>query len=679
MTPISRRTVLASSAASVLVAMAPKRILAEPATRRLDPANTEWTCNGGDLAYTRYAPLSQINAENFDKLEIAWRFRTASLGPTVESNLQATPLLIKGRLYLTAGSRRTVICLDARTGELIWLYRLDEGKRARNAPRQLSGRGVGYWTDGTEERILFVTIGYQLVSLDVRTGRPDPQFGVGGIVDLKQGLDQQLDPETADIGLHSAPTIARNVIIVGAAHASSYAPRTRKNVRGYVRGFDVRTGRRKWIFHTIPHKGEFGYDTWAAGSADQTGNTGAWAQISADEELGLAYVGVEMPTGDQVGVYRPGDNLFSESLVALDIETGERRWHYQFVHHGLWDYDVPCAAILCDLPMGRRIVKAIAQPTKQGFTFVLDRATGKPLFPVRERPVPMGNVPGESYSPTQPIPTRPPPFDRQGSSPEVLIDFTPELKEKALKIASRYTFGPLYTPPLLAVAGGSWGVLNLPGYTGGANWPGAAYDPETSRMFIYSQTNFLIPGTIVANSNQSVSEFEYIRGTAQRTPGTANAALPGPGVLRVDGLPLVKPPWGRVTALDLALGTMVWQTAHGETPDEVRNHPALKGLEIPRTGQAGYGAGFVTRTLFIISDTGSFTDRNGRKGARLRAYDKDTGEERGAVYLPAHATGVPMTFMLDGVQHIAVAVAGTVANEGAELIVLRLPEDVLQP
>ena len=695
MSKITRRGVLSTSAASIAATALPiNALLAQTPVI----ADTEWTSNGGDLAYTRYAPLDQINAGNFNKLQLAWRFRTASLGPTVERNLQATPLLIKGRMYLTAGSRRDVVCLDAATGELLWMYRYDEGARRGNAPRQLSGRGVAYWQDGEKERIIFVTIGYQMISLDAKTGLMDPDFGEGGIVDLKQNIDQDLDLETADIGLHSAPTIANGVVIIGAAHTAGNTPRIRKNARGYVRGFDVRTGKRLWIFHTIPHKGEFGYDTWLKpGSAEEAGNTGAWAQISADESLNLAYLGVELPTGDQMGMYHPGDSLFSESIVAVDIKTGVRKWHYQFIHHGLWDYDVACAGILCDIPHKGKVIKAIAIPSKQGFLYVLDRETGKPVWPIVEKKVPKGDVPGEWYSPTQPFPSKPPPFDRQGSSEDVLIDFTPELRAKAVEIAKRYKYGPLYTAPVMATTDGTWGVLNLPGYTGGANWPGGAYDPETHIVYVYSQTTFLTPGSIVENTNLEISDFEYVhvnpgapiqaQGAMGAAPPNTDAAGPSappapaptglrPGQLTVEGLPMVKPPYGRVTAIDLSVGDIAWQTPHGETPDFIRNHPALKGLKIPRTGQTGKGAGVVTKTLFIIGDTGTFTDDTGRRGARLRAYDKATGEEKGAVFIAGEQTGSPITYVLNGRQYIAVAVAGN-TTESAELAVFRLPTNAI--
>ncbi len=662
MRALTRRLMLTTVIGGGIAAAAPLR------AQTAKPADTDWPSYGGNLASWRYAALDQINAGNFDKLEVAWQFRTDNLGPRPEYMLEATPLLIKGRLYTTAGTRRDVICIDAATGELIWQHRSpDEGERAKRSPRQFSGRGVGYWSDGASERIIYVTIGYQMMSLDAKTGLPDPAFGDNGTVDLKKDDDQDLDLVTADIGLHTAPTIAQDVIIIGAAHTAGNTPQVKDNAKGYVRGFDVKTGKRLWIFHTIPKKGEFGYDTWLKpGQAEAAGNAGDWAQISADEELGLAYLGVEMPTGDQMGIYRAGRGLFGESIVAVDIKTGKRKWHYQMVHHGLWDYDVPCAAILCDIPHNGRIVKALVQPTKQAFLFVLDRETGKPIWPIPETRVPAGDVPGEWYSPTQPIPSKPPAFDRQGFSEADLIDFTPELHEKAKKIASYYKMGPVYTAPILAKKGGPYGVINLPGYIGGINWPGGAYDPDTFTVYTYSQTNLLTTGSIIPNFDHKLGQFDYVHANPP-----ADTAGIRPGNLTVDGLPLVKPPYGRITATSMATGTQTWQVPHGETPDFIRNHPALKGVKIPRTGMIGKIAPLATRSLVICGDPDVYTDETGRKGARLRAYDKATGEEKGAVFMPAQQTGSPMTYMLGGRQYIVLAIGGR--GVPSEFIAFRLP------
>ncbi len=376
--------------------------------------NGEWPTYGGDLGHTRYAPLTQITGENFSKLEIAWRFKTDHLGPRPEFNFESTPLMVNGRLFSTGGTRRAVVALDAATGEMLWMHSEHEGPRGAAAPRQLSGRGLAYWTDGREERILYVTPGYRLVALDAKTGIPVSDFGQNGIVDLKLEFDQDLDLVTAPVGLHSTPIVAKNVVIVGAAFETGANPKSRQNVKGAVRGYDVRTGKRLWIFRTIPRLGEFGNDTWERDSWVYTGNTGVWAQISVDEELGMAYLPVELPTHDYYGGERPGNTLFSESLVAVDLQTGQRKWHYQLVHHGIWDMDIPCAPILADITVNGRTIKAVAQPSKQAFLYVFDRVTGQPVWPIEERPVPKGDVSGEWYSPTQPFPTKPAAYDRQG-------------------------------------------------------------------------------------------------------------------------------------------------------------------------------------------------------------------------------------------------------------------------
>jgi quinoprotein glucose dehydrogenase len=699
---ISRRDLLASTASTFVLSGAAGRAVAATTAGPAQP-DTEWRHYAADQANTRYSPLAQITADNFNDLEVAWSFKTDVLGARKEYQFESTPLLVKGRLFTTAGSRRDCVALDAATGELLWMHRVDEGARGSNSPRQLSGHGVSYWTDGTQERILYVTIGYQLVSLDAATGIPDPAFGKGGIVDLKKDFDQDIDPVTSDVGLHSTPMIARDVAVIGAAHTAGDVPAVRKNVKGYIRGFDVRTGKRKWIFHTIPLKGEFGYDSWIGGDADTAGNTGSWAQMSADEELGLVYIPVELPTGDETGVFRRGNALFGESLVAVDIETGVRKWHYQTVHHGLWDRDIPCAPILCDIPHNGRIVKALAQPTKQAYLYVLDRATGKPLWPIVERKVEAGDVPGEWYSPTQPVPSKPPAYDVQGVTENDLIDFTPALRAQAVEYVKNYKIGPLFTPPVISKPG-RWGTISAPGVQGGTNWPGGSYDPDTHIVYVYSKTQPSVMG-IVPNTDPKVSEFPYVHGVAgvaprqmpmmgaesgggppPGPPPPANPAVTAgsggapagpkpsgapPGFLAIQGLPLLKPPYGRITAIDLTKGDISWQVAHGETPDNIRNHPALKGLKIPRTGRPGNLGPLTTKTLVICGEAGFYTNEYGVRGAMLRAYDKATGVERGAVYMPAPQSGSPMTYMLKGKQYIVVAIGG--GNYSAELVAYRLP------
>jgi quinoprotein glucose dehydrogenase len=469
-----------------------------------------------------------------------------------------------------------------------------------------------------------------------------------------------------------------------------------------VRGFDVRTGKRLWIFHTIPMKGEFGYDTWEGGSAERSGNTGVWSQMSADLELGLVYLPVEMPPGDFFGGNRPGNNLFSESLVAVDIKTGTRKWHYQTVHHGLWDWDLSCAPILFDMTMNGQRIKALAQPTKSAFLFVLNRETGEPIWPIEERPVPQSDVPSEQTSPTQPFPTKPLPFDRQGFSLEDVIDLTPELHQEALEVVKRYRIGPIFTPPALETPGGPQATLMLPADTGGTNWPGGALDPETNRLYIHSHTAVYslpnIPPDLAANPSQTPAEPGASPAPGVRGRGAAGAAGAGRqgagpagpagarggaagagrgggrGGATVQGLPLVKPPYDRITAYDMNTGDMLWQKPHSTTADAFRNHPALKGLDLPRLG--AYGRVFigvlVTKTLVVAGDGVTHTDENGDTVALLRAYDKDTGADiAGQVIMPAKQTGSPMTYMHDGKQYIVLAVGG--GPRGSELIAYALP------
>ncbi|HEY2907614.1 MAG TPA: pyrroloquinoline quinone-dependent dehydrogenase [Vicinamibacterales bacterium] len=656
--------------------------------------NGEWPTYGGDLANTRYAPLDQVNAANFKDLDIAWRFKTDKLGPRPEFNLESTPLMVNGVLYSTAGSRRAVVALDPATGEQLWMHSEREGARGANAPRLLSGRGLAYWSDGRESRILYVTPGYRLVALDAKTGAVVTTFGVNGVVDLKKDDDQEIDLETGEVGLHATPIVAKDVIIIGAAHRTGAQPRSKKNVKGYVRGFDVRTGKRLWIFHTIPKVDEFGHDTWLNESWVYTGNTGVWAQISVDEELGLAYLPVELPTGDYYGGHRPGNGLFGESIVAVDLKTGIRKWHYQLVHHGIWDMDIPCAPILIDIAHDGRQIKALAQPTKQGFVYVFNRATGEPIWPIEERAVPKGDVPGEWYSPTQPIPEKPPAFDRQGVSLDDLIDFTPELHAEAVKLAGRYKIGPLFTPPVVSKVEGPLQTLVLPSNTGGANWPGGSFDPETHTLYVFSQTNIVPIGLVAPTPQRSDMDFISGRAGAGAAGGAGEAggaggagragraggggpAAPAEGggeggpLMTVQGLPLVKPPYGRITAYDMDRGEIRWQIAHGETPDAIRNHPALKGINVPRTGQRGVVGTLVTKTLVIAGEPSYTTTATGQRGAMVRAYDKATGQEVGAVYVPAPVTASPMTYMFDGQQYIIVSVGG--GNYASEFIAFRLP------
>ena len=629
----------------------------------------EWRYYGADSGSTKYSPLEQIDRDNVADLRIAWRWRTDNFGPRIDLNYQATPLMVGGVLYTSAGWRRNVAAIDGATGETLWMYRLDEGERGDVAPvRASSGRGVAYWTDGQDDaRIIHVTRGYRLVSLDAATGLPVPTFGEQGVVDLFQGINDGTDRpqvEPGQIGLNSPALVVGDVIVVGAAlRATAPAP---EFTAGFVRGFDARTGEQLWIFHTIPQPGEFGNDTWENDSWRYSGNTGVWAPMSADPELGYVYVPVETPTNDLYGGHRPGDNLFAESLVCLDARTGERVWHYQLIHHGIWDYDIPTPPTLIDITVDGREIKAVAQITKQAFTYVFDRVTGEPVWPIEERPVPASTVPGEQAAPTQPFPTRPAPFDRQGVSNEDLLDFTPELAAEARRIASEYQLGPIYTPPILAGQDGLRALLMMPQMTGGANWQGGAVDAETGILYVASATAPTVAGLI---NDPNRSTMDFVGGGGRRS---ARDARQGCGEIGPLGLPLIKPPWGRITAIDLNSGEHVWMIPNGDTPDCVRNHPALSGVDVPRTGKPGRSGILVTKTLVFAGEGGGlFATPTWAGGEMFHAYDKQTGETIWEMELPKRQSGVPMTYMIDGKQYIVMAMSAR--GEPAELVALTLP------
>ena len=660
----------------------------------------EWPYYTGDVRGTRFSPLDQINASNFNKLEVAWRFKTDNLGSRPEFKLEGTPLMIKGVIYTTAGSRRAVIALDAKTGEQLWAFNaIREGMRAGGAPRQLSGRGVSYWTDNKgDDRIIYVTTGYRLVALNAKNGQPIPAFGRDGIVDMKVGAlygrGQQIELESGEIGLHSTPTIIGDVVLVGSSFKEGMTVRTHNNTKGMVRAYDVRSGKVLWQFNTIPKPGDVGGDTWEQESWASNGNTGVWTQITVDQDAGLVYLPVETPTSDFYGGHRPGDNLFAESLVAVDLKTGVRKWHFQFIHHGVWDHDMSSAPMLVDITVDGKPIKAVASPSKQGWLYMFDRITGKPIWPMPETPVPQSDVPGEKTARTQPIPSKPAPYARTFVKiPDDVIDYTPELRAEGLNILKRYrTDQSPYVPYILGDMAGLLGSVNIGNTGGGTNWPGAGLDPETKVAYLPASNSGVTVGSLVEGP-PGYSDIKYLAGvkgtefrlregpgfgSAADAPRTeANAAIAGVGLpaapaLNVQGMPIVKPPYGLLAAIDLNKGDLMWQVPHGDTPDVVRNHPLLKGMTIPKTGQNGAVGLVITRTLVVIGDPQVTTPPGRPRGAMLRAYDKKTGAEVGAVYLPAQQSGSPMTYMLDGKQYIVVAVSG--GNYSGEYIAFRLPE-----
>jgi glucose dehydrogenase len=686
----------------------------QPSTR-----NGEWPMYTADLRGSKYSPLDQINSTNFSKMEVAWRFKTDNLGPRPETKLEGTPIMVKGMVYATAGTRRSVVALDGRTGELKWVYSLDEGERAtRWAPRQLSGRGLSYWTDGKgDDRVIYVTTGYQLVSLNAKTGQPVESFGKNGVVDMKVGVmiykngkQVQVDLEKGEIGLHSTPTVVNDMIIVGSSMFEGLGYIYSTNVKGLVRAFDARTGKQIWRFDTMPGPGQPGHETWENGSWDWTGNVGVWTQITADPEAGLVYLPVETPTIDEYGGNRPGDNLYAESLVAVDLKTGAKKWHFQFVHHPLWDHDMSSPPLLMDVTIDGKPRKVVATPSKQGWLYVFDRVTGQPIWPMPETPVPQAgeeSVPFEKTAKTQPIPSKPPPYSRTYVSRDDVIDFTPALRAQALENLKlfRWEQSP-YVPPV-GPHSKLLGAINIANTSGGVNWPGSGFDPETGIFYTqagnsavtmakYEEEEFNRVSPEHPNNKNHVTRWDAEpnygmrpeggggrggggRGGAEagrggaaagapQFPGAGGRAMLGRGL---EGLPIVKPPYGVMAAIDVNKGELLWQVPHGDTPDNIRNSPALKGLNIPKTGQGGSVGVVVTKTLVIAGDP-QFTTRDGQRGASLRAYDKKTGAQVGEVRMPAPISGSPMTYSVNGRQYIIAAVSG--AGYTGEYIAFALPQ-----
>jgi quinoprotein glucose dehydrogenase len=611
-----------------------------------DDGYLPWTHLNGTEKSLRYADLDQINASNVADLEIDWSFDSTPFGPSPETYSVSQPLMVNGRIFATVGSTRNVIALDAATGQMLWLWRPEEGQRFAAAPRKGSGKGLSYYNAGGQDVIFTITPGYYLVALNGLTGDPISTFGAGGYIDLQSGLRLGPGREDLDIGISFPPLVVDDVVIAGAAHEVGMRPPSASNVKGDIRAFDARSGELLWTFKTIPERGQIGFETWLNDSTSYTGNAGVWSMMSADSERGAVYLPVESATGDRYGANRPGNNLFASSTVALDYRTGERKWHFQTTHHDIWDWDTPSAPLVIDLPNG---TPAVVQTLKQSHLFVFNPETGEPLFPVEERSVPNSDTPGEVVSTTQPFPTLPAPYDRQGFQEDDLVDFTPEIAARAAEIASSYRFSELYTPPSLYQhpQDGTLGTLHLPSSTGGSNWEGSAYDPETGIIYISSRT---ATSVLTLVNEPDASSMRYIQGGG-RTPS-------------VDGIPLVKPPYGSVTAIDLTTGEHVWKIVNGDTPDSIKNHPLLEGVDIPATGKPTRSGMVLTKSLLLFGE--------GPGGAPLlHAVDKATGATIAEIELPASATGMPMTYMVDGKQYIVMTVSDF--QNGAKLIALALP------
>ena len=619
----------------------------------------EWTHYGGNAASHKYSPLDQINKNTIGRLKVAWRWKSPD-NALVEANPMArpggyadTPLMVRGVLY-TVTSLGQIAAVNPSTGESIWVFDPGSWKGGRPGNLGYVHRGLAYWSDGKIERLLLGTGDAYLISVDAKSGTPDTTFGDGGKVDLMGTL--QYAVRATNYSVSAAPVICKDVIVVGASIHDG--PTAKEWPRGDLNGFDVRTGKKLWTLHSIPQKGEFGNDTWGDDSWTYTGSTNVWTNMSSDDELGYVYLPIGTPTNDFYGGHRPGANLFAESLVAIEAGTGKRVWHFQAVHHGVWDYDFPAAPILADITVNGKPIKAVAQVSKQGFTYVFDRRTGAPVWPIEERPVPQSTVPGERTHPTQPFPTRPPAYERQGMGEADLIDFTPELKAAAQEAVKEFVIGPLFTPP------SEKGTIQMPGWAGGANWAGATFDPETQVLYVPSFTSPIVVQMLKPPAERN--NMLYMRGGTQYPP-------------TLDGLPLHKPPYGRLTAIDLNRGETRWMTAVGDGP---RNHPLLKDLNLPPLGAEIRNAAIVTKSLIFVAmgagnlGLGRSLPVGGRplskrevEPTKLRAYDKATGAALWDFDPQARPMASPMTYMHNGVQYLVVAAGGGL---NAELIAFSL-------
>ncbi|MGH7501955.1 MAG: PQQ-binding-like beta-propeller repeat protein [Longimicrobiales bacterium] len=619
----------------------------------------EWRYWGGDSWSTRYSPLTQIDSSNFANLEVAWVWRGDNFGPETDNILRATPIYAEGKLFTVAGARRTVAAIDPATGETLWTFREAPTKRWEDSMRKNYGKGVAYDRIDGRGVIYVVTPAFFLHALDAGTGVPIESFGDNGTVDLLNDLGYEhhptegLPPEVGYITNSSPPIIVNGVIVVGNAHEQGYYQTRKENVPGNILAYDARSGRHLWRFNVIPRPGEFGHETWETDAWSYTGNVSAWAPMSADLERGIVYVVTDPPTNDYFGGFRAGDGLFATSIIALDVQTGERIWHFQTVHHDIWNYDNPTAPNLVDLTVNGQQVPALVQTTKQSFAYVFNRVTGEPIWPIEERPVPQSDVPGEHTSPTQPFPTRPAAYEMQGLTEDDLIDFTPALRRAAVDVIKNYRIGPLFNPPSLRDApDGTRASIHCPGANGGTNIPGGAVvDPESGILYVASTKACSAPQLIPGTEVDSAATMDWVT----RGPG---------GVGGVEDLPLYKPPYGRITAIDLNTGETLWWIPNGDTPDDIKNHPMLRGIDLPRTGKGTHATALVTSTLLIYGE--------GRGGAPLfHAVNKQTGDEIATVQLPAPTNTAPMTFLHDGRQYIVVAV-GSGQHPGS-LVALRLP------
>ena len=652
-----------------LTAVAAALVLSgQPAAAQYGAVDGEWRSYAGDNGSTKYSPLDQIDASNFEDLRIAWRWQSVDERVDVEAlresdedrpisilGLQATPLMIDGVLYLSTALYQAA-AVDAGTGETLWVHD-PQAYLGGDPTHGYRSRGLAYWTDGDDARIFWGTSEAYLIGVDARTGEPARDFGDNGRVDLMEGVPRAERSGTNYqgrnlVGVASPPVITRDVIVTPTI-ISDFVVR-KEAPPGWVKGVDARTGDTRWVFRTVPQGDDFGADTWLNEAWRYSGNANIWPPLSADDDLGYVYLPTGTPTSDYYGGHRLGDNLFAESLVAVDAETGQRVWHFQAVHHGVWDYDFPAAPTLIDITVNGRPIKAIAQVSKQGFTYVFDRATGDPVWPIEERPVETDtDLEGEVLSPTQPFPTKPPPFEYQGISIEDLVDFTPEIRALAVEAVENFRLGPLFTPPMLSVEGGLQGTIQRPHIAGAASWSGAAADPETGLLYVPSENRF----SVIKYYTPDPAEGGNLRYTQADFDSGTQPAMP-------QGLPLLKPPYSRMTAIDLNAGDHAWMQPNGDG-DRYRNHPLLRHLALPPLGGEGHGGPLLTKTLLVSALSAGGSDG----GPRLVARDKASGAIVGSLDLPAGAIGTPMTYLHEGRQYIALTIGGDVP----ELIALALP------
>jgi quinoprotein glucose dehydrogenase len=652
MNELNRRTFIGGVGLAIGGALLPSESLA---AKHSPLASGEWPVYSGTNASLKYSPLAQINGSNVHQLQIAWRrpmldpaYTGAKYkevyGEPTSNYYQTTPLMVDGVMYV-ANAIGLVEAFDPTTAKTIWTQTPPGAETA--GLRVVAPRGIAYCKTASGPRI-FMIRGMLLYALNAKTGIPAEEFGEGGIVSLKefgQGVKERGQYSI------SPPLVCHDVVIVGSMSGDN--SRTKNEHPGDIHAFDTKTGKRRWTFHVIPRLHEFGYETWENDSATYSGAANVWAPFSADDELGYVYLPTSTPTADWYGGHRPGNGLFGECLICLDVKTGNRIWHFQTVHHGLWDYDLPAAPILADVVVNGKRIKAVLQPCKTGFVYAFDRVTGDPIWPIEERPVPQSDTSGERTSPTQPFPTKPAPFDRQGFTEADVIDFTPEIKAEALELLKQYKLGPLFTPPSV-VTDGNRGTIVVPGWAGGANWGGGAIDPESGILYIPSVTDPNVDGLVTQPADKG--DVRYIREKL--------ISVPGP-----KGLPICKPPYGRITAIDMNRGEHVWQVPNGDGP---RNHPALKDLDLPPLGSSGRVAPLATKTLLFVGEGDEVIVAMPPLGGgnKFRAYDKATGKVVWETELPAGTTGAPMTYSHHGKQYIVVAIGGR--RHAAELIALAL-------